>query len=77
MTGYKLAPNPFLMKHAPQIYCSMGHTAEQVAQRYGVSRKVQDPYAVRSHERAAAAVQAMSTAEPLHWATRWGAQEPN
>ncbi len=56
MTGYKPLPNPFLVEHAPEIYCSMGHTAEQVAQRYGVSREVQDQFAVRSHERAARAV---------------------
>lgn len=58
MNGYKLAPNPYLMEHAPQIYCSMGHTAEQVARRYGVSREVQDAFAVRSHERASAAIRA-------------------
>ncbi len=56
MNGYKLAPNPYLMEHAPQIYCSMGYTAEQVAQRYGVSREEQDALAVRSHERASAAI---------------------
>ncbi|MEW9673716.1 acetyl-CoA C-acyltransferase [Ammoniphilus sp. 3BR4] len=56
MVGYKPSPNPYLMEHAPQIYCSMGHTAEQVAQRYGICREVQDAYAVRSHERAAAAI---------------------
>lgn len=56
MNGYKLAPNPYLIEHFPQIYSSMGHTAEQVARRYGVSREVQDAFAVQSHERAAAAI---------------------
>jgi acetyl-CoA acyltransferase len=58
MIGNKLSPNPYLMEHAPEIYCSMGHTAEQVAKRYGVSREVQDTFAVRSHERAVAAIKA-------------------
>ncbi|GAA2748189.1 thiolase family protein [Kitasatospora cinereorecta] len=34
---------------------SMGETAEQVAERYGVSREDQDAFALRSHQRAAAA----------------------
>ncbi|HHW37769.1 MAG TPA: acetyl-CoA C-acyltransferase [Bacillales bacterium] len=58
MNGYKLAPNPYLMEHAPQIYSSMGHTAELVAKRYGITREVQDSFAVRSHERTTAAIQA-------------------
>lgn len=58
MTGVKLAPNPWLVDHKPEIYMSMGHTAEQVAQRFGVSREDQDAFAVRSHQRAAAAIQA-------------------
>ena len=36
----------------------MGHTAEQVASKYGVSREDQDAFAVRSHERAGAAIAA-------------------
>jgi acetyl-CoA acyltransferase len=35
---------------------SMGHTAEQVAMKYGVSREDQDAFAVRSHQKAAAAI---------------------
>jgi acetyl-CoA acyltransferase len=58
MTGVKLAPNPWLVDNKPEIYMSMGHTAEQVAQRFGVSREDQDAFAVRSHQRAAAAIQA-------------------
>jgi acetyl-CoA acyltransferase len=34
----------------------MGHTAEQVAVKYGISREDQDAFAVRSHELAAAAI---------------------
>lgn len=56
MSGYKPLPNPYLVEHAPEIYCSMGHTAEQVAQRFGVTRIEQDQFAVRSHQKAAQAI---------------------
>ncbi len=56
MSGYRPLPNPYLVEHAPEIYCSMGHTAEQVARRYGITRKAQDQFAVRSHERAGKAI---------------------
>lgn len=36
----------------------MGHTAEQVAVKYGISREEQDAFAVRSHQRAAKALAA-------------------
>lgn len=56
MVGHKLAPNPWLVENRPEVYMSMGITAEQVANRYGVSREEQDQFAVRSHERAAKAI---------------------
>lgn len=58
MMGNVIRPNPKLAETAPQYYMSMGHTAEQVATQYGVSREDQDAFAVRSHERAAAAIAA-------------------
>lgn len=58
MTGYNLSPNPTLVERLPATYMSMGHTAEQVAKRFGVTREDQDRFAVRSHERAAAAIDA-------------------
>jgi acetyl-CoA C-acetyltransferase/acetyl-CoA acyltransferase len=36
----------------------MGHTAEKVAQRFGVDRAAMDAFALRSHQRAAAAAEA-------------------
>ncbi|MBP1930605.1 acetyl-CoA C-acyltransferase [Ammoniphilus resinae] len=57
MTGYKPLPNPYLVEHYPQIYCSMGHTAEQVARKYGISREEQDFFAAASHQKAARAIQ--------------------
>ncbi|MEK4486883.1 acetyl-CoA C-acetyltransferase [Psychrobacillus sp. FSL H8-0484] len=58
MMGNTIRPNAHLAQTAPQYYMGMGHTAEQVANRYGVSRADQDAFAVRSHELAAAAIAA-------------------
>ncbi|GGE03295.1 acetyl-CoA acetyltransferase [Marinithermofilum abyssi] len=57
MGGAKPAPNPYLMDHMPEVYMSMGHTAEEVAKRFGVSREDQDQFALRSHQNAARAIQ--------------------
>jgi acetyl-CoA C-acetyltransferase/acetyl-CoA acyltransferase len=43
----------------------MGMTAEKVAEEYGVSREAQDEYALRSHERAAAATESGRFAEEI------------
>jgi acetyl-CoA acyltransferase len=40
------------------VYMNMGQTAENVAQRFGVSREDQDAFAVASHQKAAAATKA-------------------
>ncbi|MET3292692.1 UNVERIFIED_CONTAM: acetyl-CoA acyltransferase [Brevibacillus sp. OAP136] len=56
MAGHKLAFNPTLMETMPDLYNSMGHTAEAVANRYGVTREDQDAFAVESHRKAAAAI---------------------
>ncbi|MFN2234756.1 MAG: thiolase family protein, partial [Anaerolineales bacterium] len=57
MTGYKFAPNPFLAEHFPEAFTSMGITAENVAQKYGVSREEQDIFSLHSHQKATDAVQ--------------------
>lgn len=56
MGGYKPAPNPYLMDHLPEVYMSMGHTAEEVAKRYHVTREDQDHFALASHQKATAAI---------------------
>ena len=56
MTGNTVRLNPKLAEEAPQYYISMGHTAEEVANRYGVSREEQDAFAVRSHQLAVKAI---------------------
>ncbi len=56
MTGNTVRLNPKLAEEAPQYYIGMGHTAEEVAKRYNVSREDQDAFAVRSHELAEKAI---------------------
>ncbi|PGY15248.1 acetyl-CoA C-acetyltransferase [Bacillus sp. AFS031507] len=56
MMGHVVRPNIKLAETAPQYYMGMGHTAEQVAMKYGISRDDQDAFAVRSHQRAAKAI---------------------
>jgi len=55
MIGNKFVPNPFLAAEFPGVYLGMGLTAENVANQYKVSREDQDAFALRSHQRAAAA----------------------
>ncbi|BDG58944.1 thiolase family protein [Caldinitratiruptor microaerophilus] len=54
--GFKIAPNPRLMESAPAYYMAMGHTAEEVARRFGIGREEQDAFGLESHRRAAAAI---------------------
>ncbi|WP_128894017.1 acetyl-CoA C-acyltransferase [Longirhabdus pacifica] len=58
MTGFHLAPHPTMIREMPETYISMGHTAEEVANRFYISREDQDAYSVRSHQKAAAAIEA-------------------
>ncbi|MBD1846283.1 acetyl-CoA C-acyltransferase [Cyanobacteria bacterium FACHB-63] len=56
MGGHDMLPNPTLVAEMPQLYCTMGATAETVTQQYDISRADQDAFALRSHQRA---IQAM------------------
>lgn len=53
--GMKPAPNPHMMEYAPEVYLSMGLTAENVAKKYEITREQQDEFAVASHQKAYAA----------------------
>jgi acetyl-CoA acyltransferase len=55
MAGDRFLPNPTLVREQPDAYIAMGHTAEEVARRYDVSREDQDAFALSSHEKAIAA----------------------
>lgn len=58
MGGQKPSPHPGLVASRPQAYTPMGITAEIVAQKYGISRADQDAFALASHQKAFAAIQA-------------------
>lgn len=52
MGGYTIHPNPDLIEDRPEVYISMGLTAENVADIYKVSREDQDAFALKSHQNA-------------------------
>ena len=54
--GHKIAPNPELVAHYPDVYLSTGLVAENHARESSISREEQDAYALRSHQRALAAM---------------------
>src|SRR5699024_3449833 len=56
MGGHVIKPNTKLVQDAPGYYMGMGYTAEEVAERFSVSREEQDAFAVLSHERAEKAI---------------------
>jgi len=56
MGGSKVSPNPSLVDSYPDVYLSTGLVAENHAREAGVSREEQDAYALRSHQRALAAI---------------------
>ncbi|GAA1380760.1 acetyl-CoA C-acetyltransferase [Peribacillus frigoritolerans] len=56
MMGHVTRPNARLAETAPEYYMGMGHTAEAVAKKYGISRDEQDAFSVRSHQKAAKAI---------------------
>ena len=56
MGGYHFSPNPHLMERYPDAYLSMGLTAENLARKYAITREQQDEFALRSHQRAVAAI---------------------
>jgi acetyl-CoA acyltransferase len=57
MGGYHFSPNPYLIEHYPDAYLNMGLTAENLAAKYQITREEQDRFALRSHERAASAIE--------------------
>ena len=56
--GWRLVPNAKVAKNNPEWYWGMGLTAEAVANDYNISREDQDAFAMESHMRAAAAIDA-------------------
>ncbi|MCS6856075.1 MAG: thiolase family protein [Sandaracinaceae bacterium] len=58
MTGNKLSASPEAMEQIPSVYTPMGITAENVAKRFGISREEQDEFALKSQQKAKAAIEA-------------------
>ncbi len=65
MGGNKVAPNPALVDDYPDVYLSTGLVAENHARESAISREEQDAYALRSHQRALAAIDAGRFAEEI------------
>jgi acetyl-CoA acyltransferase len=63
--GLTPSPNPYMADHHPEIYTSMGLTAENVADRFDVSREDQDRFALRSHQNAARAIKEGTFADEI------------
>lgn len=58
MSGNKVSLHPGIVANQPEIYIGMGHTAERVAQRFDVSAEAQNQFALNSHKKAIAAIEA-------------------
>jgi acetyl-CoA acyltransferase len=56
MEGNKFSANPWLVDHYPDVYLSMGLTAENVAAKYNITREQADEFALASHHKALAAI---------------------
>ncbi len=65
MGGFNPSPNPVLYKDLPAAYISMGITAENLANKYSISREEQEAFAVLSHQKAAAAQAAGKLADEI------------
>ena len=57
MGGWRVVPNHKVGKENPSWYWGMGLTAEEVANRFKISREEQDEFAFHSHRKAATAIQ--------------------
>jgi acetyl-CoA acyltransferase len=56
MAGHKFSPNPYLVEHNPDTYLGMGLTAENLAQKYALTREEADRFSLASHQKAVAAI---------------------
>jgi acetyl-CoA acyltransferase len=56
MSGFKFSPNPHFAQDLPHYYTNMGLTAENVSVKYDISREDQDEFSLKSHQKAATAV---------------------
>ena len=57
MGGNVVRPNPSLVDTYPDYYLNMGLTAENLANKYDITREQQDEFSLKSHQKAAEAIQ--------------------
>jgi acetyl-CoA acyltransferase len=65
MGGNKVSPNPALVDHYPDVYLTTGLVAENHARENSITREAQDAFALRSHQRAIAAIDSGRFAEEI------------
>jgi len=65
MGGNKISPNPALVDSYPDVYLNTGLVAENHARESSISREEQDAFALRSHQRAVAAIESGRFAEEI------------
>jgi acetyl-CoA acyltransferase len=65
MGGNKISPNPSLVADYPDVYLSTGLVAENHAREASISREEQDAFALESHQRAIAAIDAGRFADEI------------
>jgi len=58
MMGFRMSANPCLVEQMPDAYLAMGLTAENVANKFNVSREDADRFSFESHQKAIAALDA-------------------
>ena len=52
INGLNFSPHPYLLESNPNVYLSMGKTAENVARRYNLTREAQQEFSIKSHQKA-------------------------
>ena len=65
MTGFNPMPNPKLSESSPEVFTSMGITAENLAAKYDITRSMQEEFAVESHSKASKAVEEGSFSQEI------------
>ena len=64
MGGSMMYPNPALVDERPGAFTGMGLTAENVAEKYGITRDEQDEFGARSQQKAEAAIKGRPFQKP-------------
>ena len=65
MTGNKISASGEAMEKIPTVYTPMGITAENVANKFGITREMQDAFALSSQKKASAAIEAKRFASEI------------